>query len=61
MKRVKHYCSYGSGLAFSCYYKDLEKYIEENYKREPLKTTNLKQVTCPECWKAILSIATTKC
>ncbi len=53
-KRPKHYVSHGSRCYFNCYREELRQLIESNWTvPEPLRTTDIKQVTCPRCIQQI--------
>lgn len=56
MKQKKHYAAAGRSLAFECYWEKLRKYLDGKAPK-PLKSTNLKQIDCPECWEEIHSMA----
>lgn len=66
-QRVVHYTATGSaGLAFPCYFKELRSHLDsgipdpeipqfmERYTLPcPRRHTDLRRVTCPECWAGI--------
>lgn len=72
-KRVIHYGSVGSGgLAFRCYFDELNKHLKSGSPAKskggyvditkytlpnPLTTTDLRKVTCPDCWGSIYEMA----
>jgi hypothetical protein len=60
--RPVHYAAAGTlGLAFGCYYRDLNAHLAdrgvEGGLRAPLRHTDLRRVTCPECWGEIARMA----
>jgi len=71
MARPVHYASHGSGgLAFRCYFKELQQHIDsadttapkhDQWQTRsvpaPRRHTDLRKVTCPDCWHQIAAMA----
>lgn len=51
-KRVVHYAAAGKGLAFPCWHREFDE-----FRRRPASHTDLRRVTCPECWDCIGALA----
>lgn len=60
-KRATHYVSYGGGCSLVCYRREMGAYLNGGGKSPtPLRTTNILDVTCPECAQTIADLMARK-